>query len=240
MTSDLHYSVAADGIAIITLDVADYPTNVVSDDLRDALREAVERVAGDAAIKGAVITSAKNDFMAGGDIKAMIDTFDRLADPQTVYREISRPFTELLRRLETCDKPFAAAINGAAIGGGLELALACHYRVAADDPKLMMGLPEVTIGLMPGAGGTQRLPRLIGIQQAVPLMLQGKLLSPSKALELGVIHVVVPRSELLAAAKRWVLTQGDAVQPWDRKEYKIPGGAAFSNPEINGFFNLSV
>jgi len=240
MATDLHYAIDADGVAIITLDVAGKPTNVVTDALREALGEAVERIAADAAIKGAVITSAKNDFMAGGDIKAMIGFFDRLTDEQTVYREISRPFTEVLRRLETCGKPFAAAINGAAMGGGLELALACHYRVAADDPRLIMGLPEVTIGLMPGAGGSQRLPRLIGIQQAVPLMLQGKTLSPSKAAELGVIHAVVPASELLAEARRWVLGKGSAVQPWDAKDYRFPGGAAFSGADINGFFNLTA
>ncbi|MDB5969910.1 MAG: 3-hydroxyacyl-CoA dehydrogenase [Hydrocarboniphaga sp.] len=237
--ADLHCSIDADGVALLTLDVAGKSANVVTDSMRIALADAVERIAADPAIRGAVITSAKNDFMAGGDINAMIAFFDTLTDEQQVYREISRPFTEVLRRLETCGKPFAAAINGAAMGGGLELALACHWRVAADDPKVLMGLPEVGIGLMPGAGGSQRLPRLIGIQKAVPLMLQGRPQTAKQALDLGIIHAVVLPPDLLSAAKHWVL-QGDAVQPWDRKDFKFPGGAAFQRAEIGGFFNLAA
>ena len=238
---DLHFTVDADGIAIIALDVADKPMNVITPALQHALREAVERVAGDAAIKGAVITSAKADFMAGADIKAMETMFDSLgADLGKVYREQSRPFSETLRRMETCGKPFAAALNGSALGGGLEVALACHYRVAADDPKLILSLPEVTIGLIPGAGGTQRLPRLIGIQKAVPLMLQGKRLAPREALALGVIHEAVAADHVLAQARSWVLEKGDPVQPWDRKDFAAPGGSDARVRSLAQFYNLTA
>ena len=109
-----------------------------------------------------------------------------------------------LRKLETCGKPVAAAINGLALGGGLEVTLACHYRVVADNPKIQLGLPEAKVGLLPGGGGTQRLPRLIGAQAALPLMLQGKSLDPQEALAQGIVHEVVPADELVADAKTWI------------------------------------
>ncbi|HCX68313.1 MAG TPA: 3-hydroxyacyl-CoA dehydrogenase, partial [Rhodobiaceae bacterium] len=149
-------------------------------------------------------------------------------------------FNMLLRSLETCGKPVAAAINGTALGGGLEVTLACHYRVASDNPKTQIGLPEAKVGLLPGGGGTQRLPRLIGAQAALPLILQGTSLSPEKALKAGILHKVVPAAELVSAAKAWLkegLAQDKiklgkkgpevypiAVQPWDMPGYKVPGG----------------
>lgn len=240
MSDTLTLSIGDDGVALLTIDVKAKPMNVVTPELRDALAAAIERVAGDAAIRGAVLTSGKTDFMAGGDIKDMVTFFDRGLDAQTIHRDISRPFTELLRALETCGKPFAAAINGPALGAGLELAMACHHRVAADDPRLVLSLPEVTIGLMPGAGGSQRLPRLVGIQTAVPLMLQGKRLSPAEALTIGLVAAVVPADRLIAAARAWILEKGDPVQPWDRKDFKIPGGGGFFDTPTTSFYNLTA
>src|SRR5690606_7806882 len=149
-------------------------------------------------------------------------------------------FNMLLRGLETCGKPVVAAINGKALGGGLEVTLACHYRIASDNPKTQIGLPEAKVGLLHGGGGTQRLPRLIGEQAALPLILQGTSLDPQKALKAGIVHKVVPAAELIPAAKAWLkegLAQPKvklgkkgpevyaiAIQPWDRDGYKVPGG----------------
>jgi 3-hydroxyacyl-CoA dehydrogenase/enoyl-CoA hydratase/3-hydroxybutyryl-CoA epimerase len=136
----------------------------------------------------------------------------------------------LLRKLETCGKPVAAAINGTALGGGFEICLASHYRVVADDPKIQLGLPEAKVGVMPGGGGTQRLPRLIGAMQALPLMLQGKTLGPQAALGLGLVHKVVPKDQVVAEARRWLLEEGKTKtkQPWDESGYKIPGGGPYT------------
>lgn len=236
----LDLAIDGDGIATLTMDVPGQAMNLATLAFGRELSAAVERIASDPAIRGAVLTSGKADFMAGGDIHGMVADFDRLGDAAAVYREIARPFTELLRRLETCGKPFAAAINGAALGGGLEIALACHYRVVADLPKLILALPEVGIGLIPGAGGSQRLPRLIGIEAALPLLLQGTRMSPADALKLGVVHRVAPAAELLAAARAWLLESGDATQPWDRKQYRVPGGAGFFDARITGQFNAAA
>src|SRR5690606_14977145 len=124
-----------------------------------------------------------------------------------------------------CGKPVAVAINGTALGGGLELALACHYRVVADNPEILIGLPEVSLGLIPGGGGTQRLPRLIGLKQATDLIVWSKRLSPLDALKLGIVNEIAPQEELLQRAEQWVVNGGSAEQAWDKKGFRIPGGA---------------
>ena len=236
----LTFDCGDDGIAILTIDIPGKTMNLATPELGRALAEAVARVAGDPAIKGAVVTSAKADFMAGGDIHALVNGFGTLGDAATVYRNIARPFSEMLRRLETCGKAFVAAINGSALGGGLELALACHYRIVSDAEKLIIAMPEVTIGLIPGAGGTQRLPRMIGIRQAVRLMLDGTRLTPAEALKQGVVDAVVAPGELMQAARAWVASCTEATQPWDRKGYVVPGGAGFFDPAITAFFNAEA
>ncbi|HEY0914647.1 MAG TPA: 3-hydroxyacyl-CoA dehydrogenase NAD-binding domain-containing protein, partial [Solimonas sp.] len=155
--------------------------------------------------------------------------------PVQVY-ETSQDLSRLLRRLETCGKPFAVAINGLALGGGLEVCLGCHYRVLSDSPKAVVGLPEVKVGLLPGGGGTQRLPRLIGIQKALPLMLDGNPVAPPQALALGIIHAVLPQAELVPAARAWVLANPQAQQPWDVKGFKLPGGAGAMAPHAADSF----
>jgi 3-hydroxyacyl-CoA dehydrogenase/enoyl-CoA hydratase/3-hydroxybutyryl-CoA epimerase len=130
--------------------------------------------------------------------------------------------------METCGKPVAAAINGLALGGGLEVCLACHYRVLADHPKAVLGFPEVNIGLLPGAGGTQRTPRLIGFRNAAVMVLQCRNQKPQQALEMGLVHELAPADQVVERARRWVLEVGDPVAPWDKKGFKIPHGGLMS------------
>ncbi|HQR49651.1 MAG TPA: 3-hydroxyacyl-CoA dehydrogenase NAD-binding domain-containing protein, partial [Steroidobacteraceae bacterium] len=189
----------------------------------------VEKVASDPAIRGAVIGSAKSSFMAGADIKDMAGAFSRgltAAEAAKFSGELNR----LLRRMETCGKPFAAAINGVALGGGFEVALACHYRVMSEDPKAGVGFPEVTIGLLPGAGGTQRTPRLIGVTEALRLISEGKPLKAQDALKKGLVNEVAPTGELVERARQWILKGGEGVQPWDKKGFRVPGGAGMMSP----------
>jgi 3-hydroxyacyl-CoA dehydrogenase/enoyl-CoA hydratase/3-hydroxybutyryl-CoA epimerase len=239
MFKTFQYSVDAEGVALITMDIPGASANVISNEFRDELDAAIARIAADPAIKGAIITSAKNDFMAGGDLKFMVAQFSAPMTPEQALGH-AKSFAPTLRRLETCGKPFVAAINGPAMGGGLELALACHYRIAANGPKVMLGLPEVTLGLMPGAGGTQRLPRLIGVAKALPIILKGAPLSALGALEKGVIQEVAPAAELVPAAKEWILGRGNPVQPWDKKGFVVPGGAGFANEELGNLYNLTA
>src|SRR5690606_7504060 len=179
--------------------------------------------------KGAVITSAKDSFMAGADLVGLVESFEQRTNAREVYAEC-RGLQQTLRRLETCGKPVAAAINGTAPGGGLEICLACHYRVAAERPKAVLGLPEVQVGLMPGGGGTQRLSRLIGIEPALRLITEGRHVGPAEALKLGIVNAVVPVGEELDAAREWVLKEGVAEQPWDTKGFRFPGGAGLMHP----------
>lgn len=183
-----------------------------------ALADIADKLLADAAVRGIVIGSDKADFIAGGDLKEL----QAARDPQAV-KAIVTPFLQALRRLEQGGKPVVAALPGTALGGGLELALACHRRIAADNPQARFGFPEVTLGLMPGAGGTQRLPRLAGIAAATPLLVEGRRLALKEAQALGLIDEVVPAAELLAAAKAWALANPGATQPWDRKGFVLPG-----------------
>ena len=225
MQDIIRCTVDADGIALLTIDYPGKTMNVIDQAFMDSLSACIDRVVADPAIKGAIVTSGKDAFVAGADLigmEATLDSMDGL--PAEVLFEKCASLSRLLRRMETCGKPFAAAINGMALGGGFEICLACHYRVASDAPGLLLGLPEVQVGLLPGAGGTQRLLRMLGILGAMPYLLEGKHVSAAKALEAGMIHTVVPAAELLGSAKQWLLDSPSAVQPWDAKGFKIPGG----------------
>lgn len=171
-----------DGILTVTIDMPGRSMNVLNDELFDAFEAAVTRIETDAAVKGAIVTSGKKDFVAGADI----DKVYAIQDPKEAM-ELADAFKAQLRRLEKSTKPVVAALNGTALGGGLELALACNRRIAVSDPKVQIGLPEVKLGLLPGGGGTQRVPRLIGIQNALPLLLEGTALRPEKALSVGLV-----------------------------------------------------
>ncbi len=232
MTNSISYAVDSDGIATLTIDQPDKSMNVIGADFVEEFKAAIDRATSDAAVKGIIITSGKSSFVAGADLIAMEGMIhhSRSAAASEALKAVLQ-FSNVLRRLETCGKPVACAINGTALGGGFEIALACHYRVSADGENVKIGQPEVQVGLLPGAGGTQRIPRLIGIMPALSLLLEGRHLSPQQAKSSGLIHDVVPASRLLATAKNWLTSpNAKAVQPWDEKSFKVPGGAGGMNP----------
>ncbi|WP_299557121.1 3-hydroxyacyl-CoA dehydrogenase NAD-binding domain-containing protein [uncultured Mycolicibacterium sp.] len=224
----------ADGIVTLTLDDPTGSANVMNEHYKESMHNAVERlVAEKDSITGVVITSAKKTFFAGGDLKGMINT--RPEDAPAVFAEVEAIKADL-RKLETLGKPVVAAINGAALGGGLEIALACHHRIAADVKGVQIGLPEVTLGLLPGGGGVTRTVRMFGIQKAfMEILSQGTRFRPAKAKEIGLIDELVGSvEELVPAAKAWIKANPDAgVQPWDAKGYKMPGGTPAS-PALAG------
>jgi 3-hydroxyacyl-CoA dehydrogenase/enoyl-CoA hydratase/3-hydroxybutyryl-CoA epimerase len=225
----IDFKIDNDGIALLTVDVKDKPMNVITPEFIDDIAEAAEKISADDKIRGAVVTSGKDSYMAGADLKGLVATFDQRTDAAEVYGWC-RQLQQAYRKLETCGKPVAAAINGTALGGGLELALACHYRVVGDHPKTRLGQPEVQIGLMPGAGGTQRLLRLMGIEAALRMNTEGKHIAPQKALEMGFVDEVVEPGKEVAAAREWVKTTDTTDAPWDRKGFKVPGGAGLMHP----------
>ena len=221
MTEAVTLQLGEDGVLLAVMDLPGRPMNVVGDALMQGIARAVDRLA-DPAVKGLVLTSGKADFCAGGDL----DHMSRWTRPEEPF-EASMAMKAQLRRLETQGKPVVAALNGHALGGGLEIALACHARMAVDDARLKIGQPEVKFGLLPGGGGTVRLPRLIGMQAALQLMTEGTDLSPQKALALGLLAALAPnRDDLLSQARAWVLAHQDGPtrQPWDEPKFRFPGG----------------
>ena len=235
------WDIDADGIAHAIFDVPGRSMNTLTGKAIADIVAITNEVATNDAIKGLVISSGKpSGFCAGADLGEMNQNAGGGGKPESEMSEaelkaaqFERGFVlnKTLRELETCGKPIACALNGLALGGGLEVALACHYRVAANDnPKLQFGLPEAKIGLLPGAGGTQRLPRLIGIQAALPLILQGESFKADKALAMGVVGELAPASETVAKAKEWVKANPSAKAPWDNKGFKVPGGTPNKHP----------
>jgi 3-hydroxyacyl-CoA dehydrogenase/enoyl-CoA hydratase/3-hydroxybutyryl-CoA epimerase len=228
MSKNISVEIGADGIALITWAMPGRSMNVLRNDSTAEFAAAVERVLTDPAIKGAVVTSAKPAFIAGADL----DELEQLAATEGPRDARARQVYDavmvlhnLFRRIETGGKPFAAAINGTALGGGFELCLACHYRVAADDPKMQIGLPEAKVGLLPGAGGTQRYNRIMGALESLPLLLEGRGMPPAEALKRKLVDRVAPKSEIVALAREWVAKAGkdDVVKPWDKPGYVVPG-----------------
>ena len=222
----------ADGIVTLTMDDPSGSANVMNEAYIESMGETVDRlVAEKDSITGVVITSAKKTFFAGGDLTAMVKA--RPEDAGQFFDTVER-IKKQLRTLETFGKPVVAAINGAALGGGLEIALACHHRIAADVKGSQIGVPEVTLGLLPGGGGVTRTVRMFGIQKAfVEILAQGTRFKPAKAKQIGLVDEVVPTvEELVPAAKTWIKANPDAhVQPWDKPDYKMPGGTP-SSPSL--------
>ena len=229
------WDVDADGILTLTMDDPNAPVNTMNTTFQNDLTTTVAKVkeaveAGE--VKGVVIASAKKTFFAGGDIKSMIKATP--ADAAELTQQIDQ-MKDDLRALETLGVPVAAAINGTALGGGLELALATHHRVASDAKGLKVGLPEVTLGLLPGGGGVTRVTRMLGLQDALMKVLTtGRQFGAQDALKAGLIDEVVPADQLLDAAKKWVKENPDAKQPWDTEGYKVPGGTP-TNPKLASF-----
>ena len=210
----LNYSIDADGIATVEFDYPDKSQNILNAGSLGAYADIMQKALADPAVKGIVITSAKKDFIAGGDLAEL----GAATDAAAFHAAISGTHT-LMRAIELGGKPVAAALNGSALGGGMEIALGCHYRVAADNPKARFGFPEVTLGLLPGAGGTQRLPRLVGMKAAAPLLMEGKRITVAEAQKIGMIHAVVKVGDERTAARAWVWMRIAAgtkpLQPWD-------------------------
>jgi 3-hydroxyacyl-CoA dehydrogenase/enoyl-CoA hydratase/3-hydroxybutyryl-CoA epimerase len=220
MTTAIKLERGSDGIGIVTMDLPGRSTNVLNDDLMLPFAEVLQQFETDATFKGLVITSAKRDFMVGADI----DRLAKVKTPEEAY-ELAQAFKTFLRRLEKSGKPVVAALNGTALGGGLELALGAHRRIALNNPSLKIGLPEVKLGLLPGGGGTQRLPRLIGIQESFSLLLEGKELRLDKAVALGLIHELAETpAELIEKARAWCLANPSPKQPWDQQGFRFPKG----------------
>lgn len=238
----------SDGILTLTIDVPNQGMNVWDEHLMAEFPDFVDRLLSDDDVKGAVICSGRdNAFMAGADLRMLEQNSGEL-DKESFDQGMT--LNRLFRRMETGGntvrqmqregkkaKPVAVAVEGLALGGGLELVLACHHRVVADSPKIKLGLPEVLVGLLPGGGGTQRTPRLIGLQNAAMMCTQGKNLDPKKALAQGLINEVVEPGKTVEAAKAWVKDNAKGVlQPWDVKGFKVPGGAGSMNPKAVQFF----
>ncbi|RWC73570.1 MAG: 3-hydroxyacyl-CoA dehydrogenase [Mesorhizobium sp.] len=231
----------ADGIALVTWNSPDRSMNVFTEEVMRELSAIVDKVAGDAAIKGAVITSGKDSFSGGADItllQKMLTSFatDKVKDVEKATKALfdnAGIMTGLFRKLETCGKPWVSAINGTCMGGAFEMSLACHGRVAADSDKVRMALPEVKIGIFPGAGGTQRVPRLTDQQQALQMLTSGQTLSPQKAKAMGLIHEIAEPAKLVETAKAMIRNGLKPVAPWDEKGFKLPGGPVYSAAGAN-------
>lgn len=220
----LTYQVDTDGIAIITLDMEGYPTNILNAQTIPAILAVAKKAIADEKVKGVIITSNKKDFVAGADLNYIL----KMESPEQAFKDVLA-FNQGFLEIERGGKPFVAAINGNCLGGGYEVALACHHRIAVNHPKIRIGLPEVQLGLLPGAGGTQRLPRMIGFEQALQLILQAKTLAPSKAKASGLVDDLVEDiADLLPKAKQWILEVGTAQQPWDAGRFRLPGGKVMS------------
>jgi 3-hydroxyacyl-CoA dehydrogenase/enoyl-CoA hydratase/3-hydroxybutyryl-CoA epimerase len=221
-----------DGIALVTWDMAGKSMNVIDMSVMDELDAIIDRIVADEAVTGAIITSGKSTFTGGADLtmlEGLLGEFHRTRadDPEGAARMLfdgSRRLSLIYRKLETCGKPFVAALNGTTMGGGTELALACHARIAAEGDAFKMALPEVKVGLFPGAGGTQRVMRMCDPQQGLQFLLQGRTLDARKAKAMGLIDATAPADTLVDAARELLKGGVDAVKPWDKKGFKLPGG----------------
>ncbi|AZE56951.1 Enoyl-CoA hydratase [Pseudomonas synxantha] len=230
MTDAIRYEKGQDQIVVLTLDMPGQSANTMNAAYREAMAATLTRLEAEKdEIAGVVITSAKKTFFAGGDLNELIKV-DK-AHAKDFYDSVL-VLKAQLRRLETLGKPVVAAINGAALGGGWEICLACHHRVALDDKAVQLGLPEVTLGLLPGGGGVVRMVRMLGLEKALPYLLEGKKVRPAQALQAGLIgELAADRDELLSKSRAWILANPEAKQPWDNKAYQIPGGTP-ANPKV--------
>ncbi|WP_336356815.1 3-hydroxyacyl-CoA dehydrogenase NAD-binding domain-containing protein [Pseudomonas granadensis] len=230
MNQAIRYEAGPDGIVVLTIDLPGQSANTMNAVYREAMAACVARlVAEKDQIAGVIITSAKKTFFAGGDLNELI----KVGKPEAkAFYDMVLTLKGQLRTLETLGKPVVAAINGAALGGGWEICLACHYRVALDDASVQLGLPEVTLGLLPGGGGVVRMVRMLGIEKALPYVLEGNKVRAQQALQAGLIdELAADRDELLAKSRAWIVANPTAVQRWDVKGYQIPGGTP-SNPKV--------
>jgi len=226
------------GIATLKLDARGAAVNTVSPPWIEEMMSVFEALKVDATVRGVIIASAKPTFMAGADLKYILG---RMADiDEAEGFAFSQRGTALHRLIETCGKPVVAVIEGPALGGGYELALACTRRIVADLPQAVVGLPEVHVGLLPGSGGTQRLPRLVGVERALEVLLQGRSYAPEAALELGLVDERVPAGAVLDAARRWIGSTPDPVRAWDRKGFALEQSDGLLKPPTAALFQQAT
>jgi len=227
----------AEGVALVTWDSPGRSMNVLTPEVIAEMAQIVDRITSDAAIRGAVITSGKEGFSGGADLtilKTAGDEYARRAKAEgkeaamRAFVDRVRQLSLTFRRLETCGKPVAAAINGVCMGGGFEMALACHYRIVADSDRARVGLPEIKVGLFPGGGGTQRVARLLPTPDALQMLLKGDQIRPAAAKKMGLVHEVAPADQIVALAKAWVKANPNAKAAWDDPKFKLPSGKVFS------------
>ncbi|WP_026622000.1 3-hydroxyacyl-CoA dehydrogenase / enoyl-CoA hydratase / 3-hydroxybutyryl-CoA epimerase [Ensifer sp. WSM1721] len=226
----------ADGIALVTWDMPDKSMNVITREVMEELNAIVDQTTADPAVKGVVITSGKSSFSGGADLSMIKSMFtfqaeEKSKDPANAARklfDLVGRLSGLFRKLETCGKPWVSAINGTCMGGAFELSLACHGRVASNAKSVKIALPEVKVGIFPGAGGTQRVPRLINTQDALQMMTTGSSLTAARAKAMGLVHEVVDPEKLVEAAKAMIKNGLKPVQPWDEKGFKLPGGGIWT------------
>ena len=237
MTDAIRYDKGQDNIVVLTMDMPGQSANTMNAVYREAMGKVVDRLEAEKdSIAGVIVTSAKKTFFAGGDLNELIKVSK--ADAGNFYQMILN-IKGQLRRLECLGKPVVAAINGAALGGGWEIALSCHRRIALDSPSVQLGLPEVTLGLLPGGGGVVRMVRLLGLEKAFPYLLEGKKVRPDAALKAGLIHeLAASPEELLSKARTWIAANPTAAQPWDVKGYKMPGGTP-SSPAVAQMLSIA-
>jgi 3-hydroxyacyl-CoA dehydrogenase/enoyl-CoA hydratase/3-hydroxybutyryl-CoA epimerase len=250
--TDFTYSLDSDGVATIVWDVPNKSMNVLSLDGVAELNGLIDKALSDPTAKGVIITSGKKDFAGGMDLNVIAKMkLSAGADPARGLFDGIMQFHALERKIELAGmdfktkkggKPIVAALPGTALGIGLEIPLSCHRIIAADNPKAKIGLPEILVGIFPGAGGTTRLTRKLGPMIASPFLLEGKLSDPKAAKAAGIIDEVVPADQLLARAKEWILsaTDADIVKPWDQKGYKMPGGAPYHAAGFMTFVGASA
>ncbi|WP_440900696.1 3-hydroxyacyl-CoA dehydrogenase NAD-binding domain-containing protein [Actinosynnema sp.] len=227
----IRYERDAEGVVTLTMDMSG-SANVMNAEYQEAMGAAVDRLEAERdEITGVVLTSAKKTFFAGGDLNLLVSvTRENSAEVLAGVSDVKAQ----LRRLEKLGRPVVAAIAGAALGGGLEIALACHHRVVLDDDRIRLGLPEVTLGLLPGGGGVTRMVRMLGLQAALPLLVEGKQLRPKRALEAGFVdELASSKEELIAKARAWIAANPEPVRPWDRKGHTVPGFRPF-DPQSYG------
>ncbi len=229
MQNYFKYDQDPEGIVTLTMDWPGQSVNIMDRQFAPALAELLDALEADRErLAGVILVSAKSTFFAGGDLKWFVTLGPGEAEAAFAMVEQTKA---LLRRLEKLGRPVVAAIAGAALGGGWELALACHQRMVLADPNIQLGQPEVTLGLLPGGGGITRMVRHLGLQAAMPYLAEGKLMRPADAARLGLAELAPDRAALLAQARAWIAANPAPEQPWDRKGYKLPGGAP-SSPQI--------
>ncbi|HAG92961.1 MAG: 3-hydroxyacyl-CoA dehydrogenase [Pseudomonadales bacterium] len=222
MSEAIRYEKDSDNIVVLTMDAPGQSANTMNETYKTSMDECIDRLEKEENLAGVVLTSAKKTFFAGGDLNELVKATPEVAQE---FMDGVTAIKAQLRRLEMIKAPVVAAINGAALGGGYEICLACNHRIAINDRKTKIGLPEVTLGLLPGGGGVVRLTRLLGFEAAAPFLMEGKQVNPEQALKAGLIHELADNAEdMLAKAKAFCKANPNVQQPWDTKGYKVPGG----------------